>query len=526
MIETLPNTVIKLIIEEIDGNTDKICFLLTCKKLFHMIDNHGGVRFSLYDIASDDALYEYTVLKYGPFKLNTFKKPIEESTSHLLMFDRNLSLADQMTPTTTHLLFPNKLTDCSNIKQAAVDKDIQLVHVTLGSGSKDNHRSIDMLPDRLDSLNVAFSKPLESHQSLPHLNRLIIGTTNRFPFHQGLFKYGLKELIIERYSDFNKSFQPGFLPNTLTKLVLPASFDHDIGVLPPHLKYLKLNEQFSQTITKGTLPDSLETLLMPSGRWGHEALPESLCYLSASITDYSQLDSLPKGLEKVKLDIQCPLPLPLVSPLTNVPIQYLTIKSIDDDFKPEYLNKNVKRLGVNKIRLSSRDLTKVLPDTLEQLLFLSLKINLGDDVTAKTILPKSIKRLQITREEFEKLDPEQAKQLEYVSFLDSPETMFHHCSVPLPPTVECGLMINGHKQLDMEYFRTVRHLKVHFRVLKPILKFHFDVRDLGHSILLMTRSTLRGGLLSIDRKDIEISKLIYFEFIKKVIHNQYQEFNK
>lgn len=245
-------------------------------------------------------------------------------------------------------------------------------------------------------------------------------------FNQYFFeeKDGIEEIIFDIGSKYNKEFLPGSLPKTLKKLQIPDNYSEPIrkGTLPESLKTLVFSFNVPE-IEEGALPNGIEIIYFStfmgingdnkSNIQGQiKQLPSQLkeLYISSSYT-YSLKGILPAGLKKLCIRgkhtfEEGELPESL---------EYLYIPSIMKTMITKNIfPKNLKYLYIgcdpqyieeipDTIRFLSfnREWSDIkIPDSVE---YLSLPILFNDSL--KDILPKNLKYLRLN----EKIDKKWSK---------------------------------------------------------------------------------------------------------------------
>ncbi|GAM22496.1 hypothetical protein SAMD00019534_056710 [Acytostelium subglobosum LB1] len=202
-ITSLSDLLLLYIVERIDVNIDRVCFLVTCHRIHRICSKHTdesplSLSFQEYDRVVD------------------------------LMTNYDDSNSDMDTDDSSSCGYIDNLDKRCHHEDDDNDNDYD----------NDNDQSGDG-----DSVNYMIEPMYFTVES----------TTQQIP-------RGVTHLTL--YHQFNLDIPPGWMPSSVRHLVLSNSFDKPIGkgVLPPRLEYLSLGKKFSKTIDVGVLPKTCKTL--------------------------------------------------------------------------------------------------------------------------------------------------------------------------------------------------------------------------------------------------------------------------
>ncbi|EFA85530.1 hypothetical protein PPL_01488 [Heterostelium album PN500] len=352
-INNIPPILLRLIISFVKDNIDRICFSLTCKRLFKE-------RGRYFTFNTDNISLESNRHKYNNNHLTSYKNQL--FTSLLSKNDCRLEIV--------------------NTEQNK-SYDYKIIQINLNS--------YNSLPINCNS--VTLNCELEQ-SSIEHLSRIlqksrVTRIENYIPLSKNQpLSNNIKSIVCD---NMFRTMEPGCFPAGLTYLEV-AFLDHPIQckLLPSTLKSLKI-DRFNHTLTPGCLPEGL--LKLEFGQYNQPLIPgtfpeglqeltfgfipSSVKFLEITSTSYPA--SFPKG-SKLDLDqLVVTGRSHLNSSLANIKVRRLIVEGYTFQKKMTVFSARYP-LGIDMVQLKFYDQTSVQPPS-QQLLeridqFLEQLINL------------------------------------------------------------------------------------------------------------------------------------------------------
>ncbi|EGG15419.1 hypothetical protein DFA_10254 [Cavenderia fasciculata] len=383
--DRLSNLILLDIISKIDNNVDMICFLLTCKRLYHSIgqQSNKSIRFkglAYFDKLQPNSLNEWLVGRL-PNCLPTFRQIVQNSLSNQMVLVNRLDTFAKCKELVNvyHMYYED---DSSNTD---ADKDDDNSTDRNNNNSNDNDNDIKIDSDtnsNSSSDDIAYHYEGEMEQVQ---NVLVTVEDSTIESHPKI-PSSTKSLIIHYNNDNFYAPPPNYIPPSVKDVVFHCEqFQCDQDFIPDTVESLEMNTNRLSGNVK--LPSKLKSLVWKHNHSSYRNLSldmipfhnlSSLTTLKINIADYGNgVVVLPPTLTSLDLTFSDIIPDNLLQPLksltnlridgehiTNINLQSQTcLKSLflEEDF---YVNLPVTSTIVNLKVYGSVDF---IPQSLESL---------------------------------------------------------------------------------------------------------------------------------------------------------------
>ncbi|GAM27103.1 hypothetical protein SAMD00019534_102780 [Acytostelium subglobosum LB1] len=345
-LNTLPSTVLSIIVDYLEFNVDRIVLTLVSKRLFerrheylYLVDNVKNIISSSLSLTTTTSSSSSLITKNDVLKSYcNIRKTVDCLTQQqhkILVYPVNeldtansLVIKDGATPIAydgNNMMLINNL---NNIIKNVVGVNMSIIFSSIHNSLTYDQTFWNDLNELLTSgtgrntTTTSGKVEFELHVLNPTLPMQDVPLTSmsitirhdgdfegeeEWTPHRHLFPNTLNTLLIS--GDFNSPLNRDVLPEGLKSLQIVGGYTWNSSPVPPtlplHLEHVNLGPHFNIPITKGSLPDTLKSLVI-SGLYTHpmdgDALPPSLTMLKIDSGHSYPLINLPPSIINMELN--------------------------------------------------------------------------------------------------------------------------------------------------------------------------------------------------------------------------------